>query len=189
MGRADPSLRDFSKAVEAIYDCALNPHGWRDTLRLIGGLTHSTHVAIGTMDYDQKQLLNAIEYGYDQAAWNTYLEKYSVNPAMRRCHRIPVGAVYTTPMPEEIWHDLLQSEFYHAWAMPYRTGELVGVNGLRRGRRIVSARCPPYTPAARLREAGASAHGRSGAAPLPHVRNFGCTGSKIGHGARIGGDA
>jgi DNA-binding CsgD family transcriptional regulator len=138
MTRSDISIETFSKAVETIYDCALNPRGWRETLRLIGELTHSPHVAIGTMDYDQKQLLNAVEYGYDQGAWNSYLEKYSVNPMLRRCHRAPIGAIYTTPMPGVDWSDLYKSEFYNEWCIPHRSGELVGLNGLRRGRRVTA---------------------------------------------------
>lgn len=137
MARPRSSFAAFSKIVEAIYDCALNPPGWREALRLIGEQTHSPHVAIGTMDYDQKQLLNAVEYGYDQAAWHSYLEKYSVNPMMRRCHRTPIGAVYTTPLPGE-WSDLLKSAFYNEWCIPHRSGEIVGLNGLRCGRRVAA---------------------------------------------------
>ena len=36
MARSVPSLEAFSKVVEAIYDCALHPEHWRDTLRMMG---------------------------------------------------------------------------------------------------------------------------------------------------------
>ena len=48
-----PSLGAFSDTVEVIYDCALNPQRWRDTLRLVGQLTDTPSIAIGIMDYDQ----------------------------------------------------------------------------------------------------------------------------------------
>ncbi|RPI44836.1 MAG: hypothetical protein EHM67_03245 [Hyphomicrobiaceae bacterium] len=51
-----PSLGAFSDTVEVIYDCALNPQRWRDTLRLVGQLTDTPSIAIGIMDYDQEGL-------------------------------------------------------------------------------------------------------------------------------------
>jgi hypothetical protein len=64
---AQPSAKAFSKVVETIYDCALDLRHWGEALRLVGDLTLSSNVAMGTMDYDQKRLVNAVEYGYDPA--------------------------------------------------------------------------------------------------------------------------
>ena len=88
MARAGSSREVLSSVVEAIYDCTLNPGRWRDTLLRVGELTQSTHVAMGTMDYEHGQLLNPVEYGYDPTYWKLYLERYSVNPLMRRSHRV-----------------------------------------------------------------------------------------------------
>jgi len=136
MARAGSSREVLSSVVEAIYDCTLNPGRWRDTLLRVGELTQSTHVAMGTMDYEHGQLLNPVEYGYDPTYWKLYLERYSVNPLMRRSHRVSLGAVYTIPMLGDLG-DYLRSEFYNEWIKPQRCGDLVGLNGLRRGRRVV----------------------------------------------------
>ena len=42
-------LETFSKVVEAIYDCALDPTRWQDTIRLIAELCRSQVCIIGVM--------------------------------------------------------------------------------------------------------------------------------------------
>jgi len=137
MAQFSPSLKVFSETIEAIYDCALNPGRWRETLRLMGQLTHSTHVAVGTMDYIQKQMLNTVEYGYDPAYLKTNLEKYSVNPVLVLSHKAPIGAPYTLPMLG-VLENYRKSEFYNSWIKPQRFGDLAGLNGLRSGGRVAA---------------------------------------------------
>jgi DNA-binding CsgD family transcriptional regulator/PAS domain-containing protein len=135
MARISPSLEAFSETVEAIYDCALNPQHWRDTLRLIGERTHSSNVAIGTMDYDQKRLVNAFEHGYDPAFWNAYLENSGVNPLLIRSRQRPLGQVYTLASLGDL-EEVRKSRFHNEWIRAQRFGDLIGLNGLRFGRRV-----------------------------------------------------
>jgi len=51
MARCEPSLEEFSEVVGAIYDCAFNPEGWREALRLVGEFTESPCLVIGITDY------------------------------------------------------------------------------------------------------------------------------------------
>ena len=135
MARISPSLEAFSETVEAIYDSALNPQHWRDTLRLIGERTHSSNVAIGTMDYDQKRLVNAVEHGYDPAFWKTYLENFGVNPLLIRSRQRPLGQVYTLASLGDL-EEVRKSRFHNEWIRAQRFGDLIGLNGLRFGRRV-----------------------------------------------------
>ncbi len=56
-----PSLAEFSKVVEAIYDCTLDASRWNDTLRLIAAFTNSCHAGMGIIDHGKK--LNINRYG------------------------------------------------------------------------------------------------------------------------------
>jgi hypothetical protein len=60
------SLEAFSKVVEAIYDCALEPERWRETLPLICELMHSPFAALGIHDYDQRTTGRVFDFGWDE---------------------------------------------------------------------------------------------------------------------------
>ena len=47
---ADVSLETFSPVVEAIYDCAIDPNGWHETVRVIARLCESQRSALGVHD-------------------------------------------------------------------------------------------------------------------------------------------
>ena len=80
MARSDHSIKAFSKAVEAIYDCALNPEGWHEALRLIRGLTDTPCIGLGITDYDQQTVVYGVNSGYDPAYLKVYFERFAVNP-------------------------------------------------------------------------------------------------------------
>ena len=58
-------LETFSKVVEAIYDCALDPTRWQDTIRLIAELCSSQVCIIGVHDYANGRSELAYNLGYD----------------------------------------------------------------------------------------------------------------------------
>src|SRR5215813_1656476 len=126
MARPNRSLDAFSKAVEAIYDCALNPDGWRQTLRLIGGLTDSPCMGLGITDYAQNRVVHGVTYGYDPAYMEVYFSKFAVNPLFSVGHLRPVGDVYTLSTLIDT-KELLESRFYREWSKPQGLGDLVGL--------------------------------------------------------------
>jgi DNA-binding CsgD family transcriptional regulator/PAS domain-containing protein len=134
MARSEHSLEAFSKTVEAIYDCALNPHGWLHALRLIGGLTDSPCMGLGITDYAQQRVVHGVNYGYDPAYLKVYFEKFAVNPLFSVGHLRPVGDVYTLRMLIQE-NEFLESRFYREWSKPQGLGDLVGLNAVRSGQR------------------------------------------------------
>jgi DNA-binding CsgD family transcriptional regulator len=64
----------------------------------------------------------------------TYLESFSLNPAITAGHVRPLGEVYTGAKIDR--EELFTSRFYHEWVKPQRLGDYVGINALRSGRRI-----------------------------------------------------
>jgi hypothetical protein len=48
---SDVGLEAFSKVVEAIYDCSLDPAHWQDTVEIIGELLTSQRCALGVINY------------------------------------------------------------------------------------------------------------------------------------------
>ena len=134
MARSSSSREVFSSVVEAIYDCALNPECWPDALRLIGEVTHSSNVAVGTLDRDQKRLVSGAEHGYDPAYWKVYLQEFADNPLLIRSRPRPLGQAYTLPMLGDL-NEFRRSRFYDEWIRAQRFGDLIGVNALRSGRR------------------------------------------------------
>jgi len=81
MSRPELSLEAFSKVVEAIYDCALNPEHWRETLRLIVELTESEKAAIGITDHEQGRVVRLYHWGYDEQYIRLYVQKFAgTNP-------------------------------------------------------------------------------------------------------------
>jgi DNA-binding CsgD family transcriptional regulator len=149
MAPSEPSLEAYSKVVEAIYDCALNPDRWREALRLISNITHSSNIFIGTSDYDRKRLVSFAEYGYDPAFLKVYLDKYADNPLITRTREKPLGQAYTFSMLRDV-SALRKTRFYHEWIKAQRFGSLLGVGVLRsssRGAGLAANRQdwqPPY---------------------------------------------
>ena len=135
MTRRECSLEAFSKVVESIYDCALNPEHWRETLRLVAELTDTPKIAIGVMDYAQERLVYNVEYGHDPAYWQVYLGEFAVNPLLIRSHQRLLGEVFTEKMlanRAEIYAHPLHNE----WGRPQRLGDYLGINAVRSGSRV-----------------------------------------------------
>jgi DNA-binding CsgD family transcriptional regulator/PAS domain-containing protein len=134
MIQSERSLRSFSTAVEAIYDCALDAAHWKEALSLIGALTDSPCAAVGTTDYARGRHENAVFVGVDPAYVANYSEKFAVNPLMSAGHMRPLGEVYGLA---NIHSDaMIDSPFHHHWTRPQDLGDLIAVNAVRAGQRV-----------------------------------------------------
>src|SRR5215468_7978188 len=74
MARFQPSVERFSKAVEAVYDAALNPGGWHTALQRIGELIDSPCVCLSVTDYAQQSVALCVNYGYEPEYLKVYFE-------------------------------------------------------------------------------------------------------------------
>ena len=64
--RSEVGLESFSKVVEAIYDCSLDPTCWQGTVEMIGALLDSQRCALGVINYaDGGRSEVAYNWGYD----------------------------------------------------------------------------------------------------------------------------
>jgi len=133
---ARPSLAEFSKVVEAIYDCTLDAARWNDALKLIIAFTNSCHVGMGIIDHGKK--LNIYRYGAGAISdedVQIYFQKYALmNPLFVARRMYDVGQVVTTEMlvSED---ELLESRFYREYAEPRRLRYLMTIELLRTGHR------------------------------------------------------
>src|SRR5215475_8577273 len=134
MARSESSLEEFSEVVGAIYDCAFNPEGWREALRLVGEFTESPCLVIGITDYAHERIAYSVQYGHDPVFWKSYLEEFAANPQFIR-HQRPLGQVYTLAMLGDL-EGFRKTRFFDKWIKAHRYGDLIGMNTLRSGRRV-----------------------------------------------------
>ena len=69
-------LETFSKVVEAIYDCALDPTRWQDTISVVAELLQSQRCALVVYDYPSGHSKLAFQIGYAEEYWRLYESKY-----------------------------------------------------------------------------------------------------------------
>ena len=106
------SLATFSKVVELIYDCALDPARWQEVLDTLVEISKSRSGVLGVNDLRNRRtalaFLNGINEHYQQLAE----EKYgAVNPYTVPLQLVPVGRVVTS---NELIsdHDLMENPWY-----------------------------------------------------------------------------
>jgi DNA-binding CsgD family transcriptional regulator/PAS domain-containing protein len=117
---SDVPLEAFSKAVEAIYDCALDPSRWQDTLVLIAELCRSQTCILTIHDLanDRYELAYKVGHGYTEEFHRLHEETYKVmNPLWPLVPMMPTGAVRTQAMliPDS---ELYETRFYREWIKP-----------------------------------------------------------------------
>jgi len=134
MARFQPSVERFSKAVEAVYDAALNPGSWHSALHRIGELIDSPCICLSVTDYSQQSVALCVNYGYEPEYLKVYFERFAINPLFSLGHLRPVGDVYTLAMLIEN-KELVESRFYKEWSKPQGLGDFVGLNAVRSARR------------------------------------------------------
>jgi PAS domain-containing protein len=129
-------LETFSKVVEAIYDCALDPTRWQGTIRLIAELCRSQVCIIGVHDYANGRGELAYNLGYTDNSIRLHEEKYAaMNPFFNLILMQPLGLVTTQAMlidDQEFW----ESRFYREWCKPQRFYDMINFKILHTDRRV-----------------------------------------------------
>ena len=132
----DIEVETFSKVVEAIYDCALDPTRWQDTIRLIADLCRSPVCIIAIHDYANGRSELAYHLGYDEHFVRLHEEKYAVmNPFFVPLQQHPIGVVTTQAMLVDD-NEFYASRFYREWCKPQRFYDLLTFKILQTDQRI-----------------------------------------------------
>jgi DNA-binding CsgD family transcriptional regulator/PAS domain-containing protein len=127
----DVPLETFSKVVEAIYDCALDPSRWPNAIGLVSELLQSPRLALAVHNHANHRNEIAFQLGIENDDyWRRHEETYSrINPLFVPMLLQPVGAVATRSMV--IGDDeLFESRFYQEWAKPQGLHDVIGVKVL-----------------------------------------------------------
>ncbi len=135
MPRGEASVSELSKAIEAIYDCAIDPERWRTTLPALGKIMDSPYGALAIHDYSRQFTDRVYDFGYSQEYLRSYQEKYAaLNPLPAKLVVQPIGEPATTGMlvdEEQFRH----SEFFNDYLKPWGIYDSVAGVMLRSERR------------------------------------------------------
>jgi DNA-binding CsgD family transcriptional regulator/PAS domain-containing protein len=130
-------LETFSKVVEAIYDCALDPNRWQSTIPLIAELLESQRCVLGVHDYVSGCNELTFQMGYeDEHYWRLHEERYSrLSPLFAPMQMMPVGAVATRAMLVDD-REFEESKYYTDWVKPQGLRDATVVKTLQTAQRI-----------------------------------------------------
>ena len=135
-GSSEVSLEAFSKVVEAVYDCALDPNRWHDTIRLIADLCESQICFLGVYDYQNRRSELAYQHGYDEHWIRLHEEKYKdLDPLFLAGQLAPIGVVKTQAMLIDD-DEFQETRFYQEWVRPQGLHDMVSFKVMRTGQRI-----------------------------------------------------
>lgn len=110
--------QELSETIGAIYDCALDPAHWPETMRRVAVLTASAAMGMGIVDHKHKQNVRLYDYGYSEGDLRLYFEKYAaMNPAFVARLMFPVGEPVTGEMLLDE-NEFLQSRIYREFLRP-----------------------------------------------------------------------
>ncbi len=134
--RSEVGLESFSKVVEAIYDCSLDPTCWQGTVEMIGALLESQRCALGLINYaDGGRSEVAYNWGYDQETMRLHNEIYSrISPLFPQIQFLPTGAVATQSMLIDD-EEFFTSRYYEEWVKPQKLHDALMVKVLHTGQR------------------------------------------------------
>ena len=129
--KSEIPLETFSKVVESIYDCALDPNRWIDTAGMIAQLVGSEFCLLAINDLKSKRRALMLHVGLDDRYVRLWSDKYAaIDPLRVSTLLFPVGSVMTTGMLVEE-HELSGSRFYQEFLRPQRWREGLGIKVLR----------------------------------------------------------
>ena len=133
----DISLEAFSKVVEAVYDCALDPNRWHSTVRMIADLCQSQVCILGVHDYTNGRSELSYKLGYDDEHWvRLHEEKYKgMNPFFASLQSQAVGTVSTQAMLIDD-HEFFESRYYQEWAKPQGLRDMINFKVLHTEQRM-----------------------------------------------------
>jgi DNA-binding CsgD family transcriptional regulator/PAS domain-containing protein len=133
----DVPLETFSKVVEAVYDCALDPSRWRDTINMISDLLESQRCSLGVHDYTtgRNELAVQTPYENDHHWWRLHEETYSrLSPLWAPAQLLSVGSVATLTMMIDD-DEFVESRYYQEWVKPQGIHDIIAVKVLQTGKR------------------------------------------------------
>jgi DNA-binding CsgD family transcriptional regulator len=124
-------LETFSKVVEAIYDCALDPNGWPNAISLLSELLQSERLALAVHNQVTHRDEIACQLGIENDDyWRQLEETYSrMNPLFVPMLMQPVGAVATRSMVIDD-DEMFESKYYQEWVKPQKLLDVIGVKVL-----------------------------------------------------------
>jgi hypothetical protein len=129
-------LETFSKVVEAVYDCALDPARWDSTVKQIADLCASQLSLFAVHDYANGRSELSFGLGYTDHFIRLHEEKYSaMNPFFAVLWMLPIGAVRTRAMMVDDT-EFYESRFYREWVKPQGFDDAIGFSVLQTDRRI-----------------------------------------------------
>ena len=129
-------LETFSKVVEAIYDCALDPNRWQQTICMTAELCESPVSILSVHDYVNGRSELAYHLGYDEHFVRLHEEKYAVmNPFFVPLQRQSMGVVTTQTMLIDD-HEFWESRFYREWCKPQRFYDMINFKILQTDQRV-----------------------------------------------------
>src|SRR5262245_54017297 len=130
--KSEIPLETFSKVVESIYDCALDPNRWIDATEMIAQLVGAEVCLLGVHDHAVMFRPRGVGERYERL----YAEKYAaINPHSVPAKILPVGKVVTTGMIIDE-QEVLSSRFYEEFMSPQGIFENIGFNVLRTEQRV-----------------------------------------------------
>ena len=134
--KSEIPLETFSKVVELIYDCALDPNRWIDTAGMIAQLVGSEFCLLGVKDLKNMRHALMLHVGVEERYVRLWADKYAaIDPIVVPALLLPVGSVNTTRMLVEE-HELSDSRFYQEFLKPQGFFEGIGINVLRTEQRV-----------------------------------------------------
>jgi DNA-binding CsgD family transcriptional regulator/PAS domain-containing protein len=130
------SLQTFSKVVEAVYDCALDPTRWDGTLRLISDLCESQVSQMSVHDYINGRTELAFGLAYSEHFIRLHEETYkAMNPFLSMLTMQPVGLVKTRAMFIDD-REFYEGRFYQEWVKPQGYDDTLSVTLLKTDQRV-----------------------------------------------------
>jgi DNA-binding CsgD family transcriptional regulator/PAS domain-containing protein len=132
----DLPLDAFSKVVEEIYDCALDPSHWQETVGVITELCRSHCGFLGVIDLESQHNELTFHVGYDAHYQRLHEDTYGpLNPYLSSLQLLPVGVVATRAMLVDD-KEFLESRFYQEWVKPQAICDAIGFNVLKTRQRV-----------------------------------------------------
>ena len=131
------SAQELSDTIGAIYDCAIDPDGWRDTFRMVAGLCDSAAGGMCVHDLKHEQNDSLYMFGYPAAFPPLYQKYLGDSPFTAAASLMTVGDVGTLAMlcSDE---ELFESRFYRELLKEFGYLDYIGFLALRTGSRIAS---------------------------------------------------
>ena len=120
----------LSDVIGAIYDCALEPQRWQQTVKLINAFCDSPFGGLGIIDSRAVAYRNVYDDGYAAEFVAMYPKYEAMNPIFQAASLRDVGQVNTQAMLiDEV--EFLESRYYRECLSTFGYRDLVGFLALK----------------------------------------------------------